>query len=143
MQLDAIPEEEEKKAETTSKQTPSASFDFPPWLTRSELFEIRKLKDYPVFELHEELVYLVKWLEPTTLDKLMRERVLHDLNALFEQNMPKAVLHPFGSFLTNLYYPFFALPCRALPESDLDIMVECKEHVNYLRVVEKVWVCRE
>ncbi|KAK8818738.1 hypothetical protein WA538_004044 [Blastocystis sp. DL] len=58
----------------------------------------------------------------------MRERVLHDLNALFEQNMPKAVLHPFGSFLTNL----------ALPDSDLDIMVECKEHVNYLRVVEKM-----
>ena len=102
MQLEAAPEEEEKKEETTVKSAPSASFDFPPWLSRSALFEIRKLKEYPIFELHEELVYLVKWLEPTTLDKLMREKVLHDLGALFEQNMPKAVLHPFGSFLTNL-----------------------------------------
>lgn len=140
MQLEALPEEEEKKEETSLKKVPSASFDFPPWLSRSELFEIRKLKDYPVFELHEELVYLVKWLEPTTLDKLMRERVLHDLNALFEKNMSKAVLHPFGSFLTNLWLPSSSFTCRALPDSDLDIMVECKDHVNYLRVVEKVWM---
>ena len=27
---------------------------------------------------------------------------------------------------------------RALPDSDLDIMVECNEDMNYLQVVEKV-----
>ena len=29
---------------------------------------------------------------------------------------------------------------RALPDSDLDIMVECNENLNYLKVVEKVGI---
>ena len=66
------PEKEEISEKTTAIVQP-LSFDFPPWLSKAEYFDIRKLKDYPIFELHEELIYLVKWLEPTTLDKYMRE----------------------------------------------------------------------
>lgn len=97
--------EQAENAESTEKTTSISqplSVDFPPWLSRAEFFDIRKLKDYPVFELHEELVYLVKWLEPTTLDKYMREAVLKDLTELFRKELPQASLHPFGSFLTNL-----------------------------------------
>ena len=97
---------EEPENDKVSEKTPAVikpqSVDFPPWLSKAEFFDIRKLKDLPVFELHEELVHLVKWLEPTTLDKYMREKVLNDLTELFQKELPHAILHPFGSFLTNL-----------------------------------------
>ena len=95
------PEKEEISEKTTAIVQP-LSFFFFFFLSKAEYFYIRKLKDYPIFELHEELIYLVKWLEPTTLDKYMREKVLKDLTELFRKELPHAILHPFGSFLTNL-----------------------------------------
>ena len=96
--------EEEKKEE---EEKPEAvvtveEIEFPPWMSKAELFDIRKLKNFPIFQLHEELIALVKWLEPTPLDLHLRELVFHDLQDLFTKEIPTAVLHPFGSFLTNL-----------------------------------------
>lgn len=92
-------DEKEAQRETV---IPVDVIDFPPWMSRAELFDIRKLKNFPIFQLHEELIALVKWLEPTPLDLHLREIVYHDLRDLFAKEIPGAILHPFGSFLTNL-----------------------------------------
>lgn len=77
--------------------------ELPEWLSRDDIFEIRKLKNYPIFELHEELVRLEKWLQPTAFDKYIRECIVDDLNAAFNRENFPAEVYPFGSFLTNLY----------------------------------------
>ena len=102
MVLNKNEEEEEKEEETPETVLAVEDIDFPPWMSKTELFDIRKLKNFPIFQLHEELIALVKWLEPTPLDLHLRELVFHDLRDLFAKEIPTAILHPFGSFLTNL-----------------------------------------
>lgn len=81
----------------------------PEWLTQNDICEIRKLKDYPVFELHEEIIRLEKWLQPTAFDKYLRECIVDDLKEAFTKADFPAEVYPFGSFLTNLYSSFFFL----------------------------------
>ena len=102
MMLTKKEDEKEKEEETQETDVAVEEIEFPPWMSKAELFDIRKLKNFPIFQLHEELVALVKWLEPTPLDLYLREVVYHDLRDLFAKEIPTAVLHPFGSFLTNL-----------------------------------------
>ena len=75
----------------------------PEWLTRDNFFNEKKLRDYPICELHEELYYLDKWLEPTQIDKYMRCCVYEETEKVILSAIDSATVYPFGSFLTNLY----------------------------------------
>ena len=132
----------EKKVEKVEnkKVEPIVVRELPEWLTKSDISEIRKLKDYPIFELHEELIRLEKWLQPTPFDKLIRERVVEDIQRAFSNANFQAEIYPFGSFLTNLYFLSLSLHIRCLPNSDLDIMVECDITGNSFRKIEKVFL---
>lgn len=74
--------EKGRKKEKKPLPSPITEYTLPEWLTKSELYDIRKLRDYPIFELHEELVYLEKWLEPTNFDKFIRQTVIEDVTAV-------------------------------------------------------------
>ena len=97
----------EKNEEETEKvlSPPIPEPGLPEWLTKSELYDIRKLRDYPIFELHEELVYLEKWLQPTNFDKFIRQTVIEDVTAVVKKALPESEVYTFGSYLTNLYLP--------------------------------------
>ncbi|KAK8816172.1 hypothetical protein WA556_001117 [Blastocystis sp. ATCC 50177/Nand II] len=118
--------EKGRKKEKKPLPSPITEYTLPEWLTKSELYDIRKLRDYPIFELHEELVYLEKWLEPTNFDKFIRQKVIEDVTAVIKKALPESEVYPFGSYLTNL----------CLPNSDLDLMVTCYESKKYLKIVE-------
>lgn len=109
----------------------------PEWLTPENLFNERKLRDYPLCQLHEELYYLDKWLQPTELDKYMRFHVYEETEKVILSVIDSATVYPFGSFLTNLYSLSVAFTHRCIPDSDLDLMVHCNEDINYLLLVEK------
>lgn len=76
--------------------------ELPDWLTKNDLYNIRKLKDDPIYELHEELFYLDQWLQSKQIDKFMREAVYHETERVIIDTFPEAVVYPFGSFLTDL-----------------------------------------
>lgn len=99
----------EKEQEKEEKPIPPAipEYTLPEWLTKSELYDIRKLRDYPVFELHEELVYLEKWLQPTNFDKFIRQTVIEDVTAVIKKALPESEVYPFGSYLTNLFGVYY------------------------------------
>ena len=94
--------EKENKKKSLSNKSKVQTVALPEWLNDTKQCDIRKLKDYPVYELHEELFYLDKWLQPTNLDKFARETVLEDVKRVIQKAMPEAEVYPFGSFLTNL-----------------------------------------
>lgn len=95
--------EKGRKKEKKPLPSPITEYTLPEWLTKSELYDIRKLRDYPIFELHEELVYLEKWLEPTNFDKFIRQTVIEDVTAMIKKALPESEVYPFGSYLTNLF----------------------------------------
>lgn len=82
----------------------SSEYELPLWLTRDALYNIRKLKNHSVFELHEELFYLDRWLCPTPFDKYIREVVYEETEKVILEAIAEATVYPFGSFLTNLFF---------------------------------------
>ena len=133
----SVKENKVEKVENKIVET-STIRELPEWLTKSDIFEIRKLKNYPIFELHEELIRLEKWLQPTPFDKYIRECVIEDIQKAFSIANFQAEIYPFGSFLTNLYFLSLSLHFRCLPNSDLDIMVECDITGNSFKKIERV-----
>lgn len=99
MKFDPDKDKQKEEIKTNIKE----NNELPEWLTRDAICEIRKLKEFPIFELHEELVLLEKWLQPTAFDKYIRECIVDDLKNAFEKEHFEAIVFPFGSFLTNLY----------------------------------------
>lgn len=125
------------KEDTTGSLLLEEDDQLPDWLTPENLYNEKKLKDYPICELHEELYYLDKWLEPTPIDKYLRYCVYQDTEKVILSAIDSATVYPFGSFLTNLYNSCETFICRCIPDSDLDLMVHCNEDINYLQRVEK------
>ena len=100
--FDGEKEQVTKPSEGGTQVFLEANQELPEWLTKNDLTEIRHLQKYPIFELHEELVRLEKWLQPTAFDKYIREYVIEDLEKAFKRFNFEAEVFPFGSFLTNL-----------------------------------------
>ena len=108
----------EKKVEKVEnkKVEPIVVRELPEWLTKSDISEIRKLKDYPIFELHEELIRLEKWLQPTPFDKLIRERVVEDIQRAFSNANFQAEISSISifSFMYDNYFIFILLPLTTI-----------------------------
>lgn len=102
LMFDGEKEQVTKPSEGGTQVFLEANQELPEWLTKNDLTEIRHLQKYPIFELHEELVRLEKWLQPTAFDKYIREYVIEDLEKAFKRFNFEAEVFPFGSFLTNL-----------------------------------------
>ena len=103
-------------SETPSKASvrpPSTPLPLPrpvselPWCTRAY--------DHPNFSLrlHEELIDFATFISPTQYEHNQRVALLNRITALVKTIWPKAIVQPFGSFVTRLY----------LPNSDIDIVI--------------------
>ena len=93
---------EREKQENDEIAVSNAEEELPDWLTKNDLYNIRKLKDQPIYELHEEFFLLDQWLQSRQMDKFMRETVYRETERVIIDTFPEAVVYPFGSFLTDL-----------------------------------------
>lgn len=72
-------------------------------------------KDYTcdIIGLHEEILDFYAYMQPRDCEKVMRNSVYERVKKVVISTWPKAEVHLFGSFCTDLY----------LPTSDIDIVV--------------------
>ena len=102
---------------------PDRSTDPLPWLRRPEYITAQA-----GFRLHKELCDFYDFVRPQKYETIVREELLHRLQAAVNREMPKCNVHCFGSFAAGLY----------LPNADMDVVILSD---NFVTRGEKV-VCQ-
>ena len=99
--LDGVPKYTKRSKLLSGENTATCT----PWRT----------KDYAcdIIGLHEEILDFYAYIQPRDCEKLMRNSVFERVKKIVIGTWPKAEVHLFGSFCTDLY----------LPTSDIDVVV--------------------
>lgn len=67
----------------------------------------------PSIRLHNEIVEFYRYIQPSDLERVNRERSAKEVVEFLQEKNPDSQIHVFGSFYNKLY----------LPNSDIDIVM--------------------
>lgn len=101
------------KSDSKESNKEDDAFVFPCWIVNKETKEKMKRAEHPIVALHYEILELERFVSSTPEEREQRNQLVKRITDIVKQIWPKATVHVFGSFATNLY----------LPTSDIDLSI--------------------